>query len=374
MIDSKVLSGDSHIDLRFMPENTFLDNAPAGLRDRMPHIEETEQGLRWLADGCDLGVVGTFVTETQSTEMNERTRLMVEGGFFEDQDIGWHPTNVELRLRDQDKDGIEGEVMYGLLRIGQQLSDSNLITEIFKLYNDWVANFCKQAPGRFAALACIPSHDPDVAAEELRRAASIGLHGADFGVNSVSTPIYHGDWDPLWKASHDTGLPISFHTTGLIPMRSTSGQGKAYDPMFHDIRTVLFQLSGAEFLTSIVLSGACERFPNFKFVLGECGIGWIPYVLDRMDHEAEHAEGLKIKPSEYWERQGASTYQNEGIASQIIPMVGEDNVMWGSDYPHPDGTWPDSRKYIASNLKTLDNPTVFNKVIYGNTKRLYGFS
>ena len=80
MIDSKVLSGDSHIDLRFMPENTFLDNAPAGLRDRMPHIEETQQGLRWLADGCDLGVVGTFVTETQSTEMNERTRLMVEGG------------------------------------------------------------------------------------------------------------------------------------------------------------------------------------------------------------------------------------------------------------------------------------------------------
>ena len=93
-----------------------------------------------------------------------------------------------------------------------------------------------------------------------------------------------------------------------------------------------------------------------------------------MDHEAEHAEGLKLKPSEYWERQGASTYQNEGIASQIIPMVGEDNVMWGSDFPHPDGTCPDSRKYIASNLKTLDNPTVFNKVIYGNTKRLYGFA
>ena len=171
-MDNKVLSGDSHIDLRFMPENTFLDNAPTSLKDRMPHIEETEQGLRWLADGCDLGVVGTFVAETQSTEMNERTRLMVEGGFFEDQDIGWHPTNVELRLRDQDKDGIEGEVMYGLLRIGQQLTDSNLITEIFKLYNNWVADFCKQAPGRFAALACIPSHDPDVAAEELTSAHS----------------------------------------------------------------------------------------------------------------------------------------------------------------------------------------------------------
>ena len=372
-MEGRVLSGDSHIDLRFMPENTFIDNAPAHLKSRMPHIEDTAQGLRWVADGTDLGVVGIFVAETQSTEMNERTRLMKEGGFFDNQELGWHPTTVELRLKDQEKDGIEGEVMYGLLRIGQQLTDWNLVTQVFRLYNDWVADFCRKAPGRLAALACIPSHDPEIAAAELRRSAEIGLQGADFGVNSVEVPIYHADWDPLWRASHDTGLPISFHTTGLIPMRASSGQGKEYDPMFHDIRTVLFQLSGAEFLTSIVLSGACERFPNFKFVLGECGIGWIPYVLDRMDHEAEGAEGLKMRPSEYWTRQGASTYQNEGIASEIIPMVGEDNVMWGSDYPHPDGTWPDSRKYISSNLKNLNNPSIFNKVVYANTKKLYGF-
>ena len=86
-MEGRVLSGDSHIDLRFMPENTFIDNAPANLKSRMPHIEQTAQGLRWVADGTDLGVVGIFVTETQSTEMNERTRLMREGGFFDDQDI-----------------------------------------------------------------------------------------------------------------------------------------------------------------------------------------------------------------------------------------------------------------------------------------------
>jgi predicted TIM-barrel fold metal-dependent hydrolase len=368
-----IISGDSHVDLRFMPAETFLDNARPEMKDKMPRVVETPKGRRWTATGTDLGIAGHDIDlSTFSTSMGGRHKAMMDGGFFGDTDIGFHPTNAQLRIKDQDKDGVEAEVLYGLLRVGKLLKDNDQVTEIFRIYNDWAAAFCKANPSRFAGLACIPNHTPQAAADELRRAADIGLKGADFGVGATGKPIYHRDWDVLWQAAHDTGLPISFHTTGLIPMQPTQEDATEYDGVFHNIRTVLFQLSGAEFLTSTVLSGACERFPNFKFVLGECGVSWIPYVIDRMDHECEGAQGLKLKPSEYWTRQGYSTFQKELVAGDLIPMVGVDNVIWGSDYPHQDGVWPDSLQTIEDCLHTLD-PQTKRKVICETTAKLYGF-
>lgn len=139
------------------------------------------------------------------------------------------------------------------------------------------------------------------------------------------------------------------------------------------INMVVFQLSGAEVLSSVVLSGACERFPNFKFILGESGVTWIPYVLDRMDHEDEGDENLSIKPSDYWRRQGYSTFQKEAFAGDMIDLIGVDNVMWGSDYPHPDGVWPDSQETIANNLKGLKDEAKRLKIIRDNVAQLYGF-
>ncbi|MBM3926816.1 MAG: amidohydrolase [SAR202 cluster bacterium] len=369
----RIISGDSHIDLRFLPSQLFTDNARPNLRGRMPRVVDTPNGRRWMAGIIDMGVVGVEVDKrTFSTEMSHRWKAMQDGGFFDDLDKGYHPTNAELRIRDQDKDGIRGEVLYGPLRVAATLKDPELGNEFFRVYNDWLAGFCHANPDRFAGLACLPNHDPKVAADELRRVAKIGLKGADLGVGGAPKPIYHKDWDVLWKAADETRLPISFHTTGLVPMRVSSGDGPQYDEVFHNIRTVLFQLSGAEFATSAILSGACQRFPNFKFVLGECGVSWLPYVLDRMDHECEGTEGLKLKPSEYWARQGFTTFQMEPVAGDLVPMVGEDNVIWGSDYPHQDGVWPDSLKTIDQCLGSL-NPKARRKVVCDNTARLYGF-
>ena len=186
-------------------------------------------------------------------------------------------------------------------------------------------------------------------------------------------PIYHRDWDVLWQASHDTGLSISFHTTGLLPRAVDAEDSADYEEVFHNVRTTMFQLQGAEFVTSIIFSGACERYPNFKFVLGECGVSWLPYVIDRMDHEGDGQSGISLKPSEYWHRQGFSTFQKENVAGQLIPLVGEDSVIWGSDYPHHDGVWPDSLEVIEDNLRDLNNTQAKRKVIRDNAGKLYGF-
>ena len=369
-----IISGDSHIDLRFMPEDLFVSNATPRMKDKMPRVVETSEGRRWMATGTHLGVVGQDVNQSSfSTEMGTRWNAMIAAGFYDEPDKGYHPTNPDLRIKDQDKDGVDAEVIYGLLRISALLEDNEQIVEIFRIYNDWLADFCKTHPQRFAGLACIPNHDPKAAADELHRVASIGLHGGDFGVAGAVKPIYHRDWDVLWEASHDTGLSISFHTTGLLPRAIDQSEAAQYDEVYHNVRTTMFQLQGAEFVTSIIFSGACERYPNFKFVLGECGVSWLPYVIDRMDHEGEGQSGISMRPSEYWNRQGFSTFQKENVAGQLIHLVGEDSVIWGSDYPHQDGVWPDSLQVIEDNLKDLKNPQARQKVIRDNAGKLYGF-
>jgi predicted TIM-barrel fold metal-dependent hydrolase len=136
----------------------------------------------------------------------------------------------------------------------------------------------------------------------------------------------------------------------------------------------MFQICAAEFLASIVFSGALDRFPNFKFVLGEAGVTWLPYILNRMDEEYDdryYQLNLSMKPSEFWRRQGYSTYQREPSLPTMISLIGEDNVMWGSDYPHPDGIWPDSLKWIDVDLQGVD-AAVRRKITCENAGKLYG--
>jgi uncharacterized protein len=224
-------------------------------------------------------------------------------------------------------------------------------------------------------LACIPNHDPDAAAKELRRAASLGLKGADFAVSTAAYPIWHGAWDVLWDAAQECRMPISFHTIGY-PVREPADEqmAKDYYLRWRATRTTMFQISAAEYLASIVFSGALDRFPGFRFVLGEAGVTWLPYILDRMDEEYEdryYQLNLSMKPSELWRRQGYSTYQREPSLAPMIPLIGEDTIMWGSDYPHPDGIWPDSQKWIAEDLESV-SPAVQRKIVCENAGKLYG--
>jgi len=377
IVNYEMISGDSHIDLSWLPPDLFAANAPRNLQDRVPRVVNGEE-KRWIADGLDLGAVAGIGFRAQKAQdlKSKRVSRILSTNFYEDAAKGlYHPTNAQLRIRDQELDGIQAEVLYGILGIGIRLKDSDLITAIYRIYNDWVADFCKINPQRFAALACLPNHDPQIAATELRRAAKLGLKGADFAVETAKKPIYHRDWDTLWATAAECGVPISFHSLGFSPRQPDPADAKEYDLSFRAVRAAMFQLDGAEFLASIIFSGACDRFPGFRFVLGECGISWIPYVLDRMDHVYEdryHHLGLSLKPSEFWRRQGYTTYQKEEIASFSIPLTGEDNVLWGSDYPHPDSVWPDSKQITGENLGQLEE-RVRRKVVCENTGRLYGF-
>ena len=300
--------------------------------------------------------------------------MMYDFGFYEG---GPHPSTPELRLKDMEIDGIEAEVIYGILGVGLRFEDPRMTSVVYEIYNSWAADFCNARPGKWAALACIPNHDPNAAAAELRRAADLGLKGADFAVATAVKPIWHRDWDPLWQAASECGIPISFHTTGPnVREPNDADMEREYDLEYRMTKISLFQVCGSEYLASIIFSGACQRYPDLKFVLGECGVTWLPHVINRMDEEYEDRfnqlrGNLPSKPSEYWSRQGYTTYQHEVGLPQFLPMVGEDNVIWGSDYPHPDGIWPESQKWIEEDLAGVSAETR-RKLTRDNTSRLYG--
>jgi uncharacterized protein len=286
------------------------------------------------------------------------------------------PTTPELRLADLDRDGLDAEIIYGCLMINDLITDGEHRAWANKIYNDWAADFAKCSdPNRVFPLAIIPNNDPLVAAAEARRCAKMGLKGGDLAFKRMSLPLYHHAWYPLWEAAAECYFPISFHSTGFKGLRAPDSpqMEQEYLIEWRLVRSALFQLDGMEVLVSLLASGACETYPNFKFVLGEAGVTWIPYVLDRLDTEYEdraRALGFSMKPSDYFRRQGYTTYQQDQFLEPNIPLVGEDNIIWGADYPHPDCVWPESRQHIEANLGTLPD-RVRHKIVCDNVARLY---
>ena len=371
-----IISADGHIDLKWLPHDLFVSNAPAKWKDQVPQWVDTEVGERLYAEGKDLATIPKVGTHANMVPPKrgaaKRTDRMHESRFWQG---GPHPTTADLRIKDQEIDGVDAEVIYGVLGMAGLIENRELLRLIYEIYNSWAADFCKINPLRFVGLACIPNDDPKIAAGELRRAAGLGLRGADFEVGTAMKPIWHRDCDPLWAASDECSMPISFHTTGF-PTREPSDAQMAedYSLQYRATRLTVVQMAGCEYLASIIFSGAPERYPGMKFVLGECGVSWVPYVLARMDEEYEdqfHDLNFSMKPSEYWRRQGYTTFQHETTIADVAHLVGEDNIMWGSDYPHPDGIWPDSLALLEADLGRLDE-RVRRKITCENAGKLYG--
>ena len=315
------------------------------------------------------------------------------GLVLQQRDVAWGEDRIEQLAivlvvgrvdleRDQrpdltDRDGVDAEIVYGCLMINELIENAGLRAWTNQIYNDWAADFAKRSdPERIFPLAIIPNTDPALAAAEVRRCAKMGLRGGDLAFKRLSVPLYHRGWDPLWESAQECRFPISFHSSGFKGLRApdTPQMEKEYAVTWRLVRASLFQLDGMEVLVSLIASGACERYPEFNFVLGESGVTWIPYVFDRLDTEYEdrgRSLGFSLKPSDYFRRQVYTTYQQDQYLEPIVPLIGEDNIIWGADYPHPDCLWPDSQKILEKNLSGFPE-SVRRKITCDNVSRLYG--
>ena len=357
---ASLYSCDDHLDLWNLPRDLWEQRLPANLRQRGPRVEQQGDSAWWTCDGAVMGPFGTRMMNNYSA--------IARAGIEDD---GLRASTAKLRLADMDRDGVFASVIYGPNLFGLPIADPVLHAAALAGYNDWAAEFNREAPDRLCVLAVLPAHTPEVATAELQRAARIGHRGV------VSSPFEFrcsdAAWDPFWAAAEETGLPVSFHIgKGVSQVRVAPRSWElaafaAVGPMQLD-----------EPLAMMIYSGVLERHPKLRLVLAESGIGWLPYFVARMDATAlkhvPNAEDykLKAKPSEIFHRQIFATFEEEPLGPQLIPLLGADNFMWASDYPHPDSTFPHSREAIAHAFAGLD-AAVVEKVTVSNCSQLYGF-
>ena len=376
----EVISADCHIDLPWLPEDLFTSEARAEFKERMPYVAETEEGRYWVSrSGARFGLrngMGSAGRRYVPGQIHRSDR-MAEQGLYRDGERGIRRlTDPDLRLADQDLDGVQGEVLYGILGAAMRLGDNEAADEMMRIYNAWLADFCAVHPERFAGIANIPSHSVDAAVTEVERIAARGaLRGIEVANTHDMAPLFDPSWEPLWAVAEEAGLPLHYHTIGPRMDYDFTNMGHLQRRQAFAVHITSFQLAMSKIIMETIYGGVLEAHPRLKLVIGESGIGWIPYILEHMDLEWEDQFKdltLAMKPSDYWHRQCYATYQSDPIGIRLLDILGEDNVMWGSDFPHPDGVWPDSQEFIARELGGVPEATR-RKIVCENAAKLYGF-
>jgi len=372
------ISADCHIDFPWLPADLFTSNASAAMKDRMPYVTEGPDGPYWTTKkGSGLGLVGGLGSSGQKyvPGQNQRVDVMASTGLFADGRKGIRrPADPELRIKDMERDGVDAEVMFGILGAATRLADHEAAPEMFRIYNDWLVDFCRHHPDRQVGLACLPYGDIDAAVAEAYRVAKRGLRGLELSCSWEMEPMWHPMWEPLWRAVNEVNLPLHFHTFPSLPQSVRDRQTGLTRRAAFFTSVAGFQMNLVNILAAVIGAGVLERYPNIRISFGESGIGWIPYALDRMDFEWEDRFrdlGLQMRPSEYWRRQCKATFQFDPIGTKLIDDIGVETLMWGSDYPHPDGVWPQSSKYIAEQFGHLP-PAVVSKITCENAGKFYG--
>jgi predicted TIM-barrel fold metal-dependent hydrolase len=380
-MDYKVISADDHIDLRWMPRDLWTTRLPKDLRERGPQVVETESGPSWVCDGLTWGPWGAYT----AAQGSGAKWALEAGGVMREGEL--RPTTPDLRLADMDRDGVDGSIMYGPTD-PFIVADPVLRREVYRAYNDWLYEFDSANPERLIGVPQLPLDDPEGSRAELERLARKGFKHYNVMAARAEPAIYDAEWEPFWALAEEVNIPIGFHL--VVEVRRARPQGAAAQPAVNPmvagaVRTTLnmqgFQL--IEPIAGLVLTGMLDRHPGLRLVMAEAGLAWVPHFIQSLDFYCKRLRsGRAIQgvsdssalprqmPSEYFRRQIWVTFQDDLAGLHSLSYVGEDRVMWASDYPHPASTWPNSQAIIDAQMAHL-SPDTRQKVLCGNARKLY---
>jgi predicted TIM-barrel fold metal-dependent hydrolase len=256
-----------------------------------------------------------------------------------------------------------------------QLQDTELRSATFRAYNDWLADFVSAAPDRLVGVPLINLGDIPEACRELTRARNIGLRGAMIWAGPpadrpYSLPLY----EPFWSLAEELHMPVSMH----ILTGAEGGGGSISGSADRVAEYTLMHTMVCRSLTSMIMSGVLARHPRLAVVSVENDTGWLASYLGRLDHASRRYYQLRSTEvedpvSQYFHRQVYATFQDDRAGILTRELVGVDNLMWGSDFPHGDSTWPRSRETLAENFAGVDDIDR-RKITSENVRRLYGLN
>ena len=364
-MDPKLISADSHVN---PPPDLWQRDVPAKLKDRVPRVESTPDGDMWVTDGKSTVIPGlSFMAGREHRDYQIRIH------YKEMRPGSWDP---QARLADMDQDGISVDVLYG--GGPARFDDPELRAFCTGRYNDWLFELERASGRRLLPVPILPINGGiDEARAELARVAKKGARAVqvDAFPDNQGAPHYSdAAWEPFWSDLEETGIPLSFHIQGPRGMQLQ----RLFEPT-PGVREAFISLSPmgiSELIAELIFCGICERHPGFHFVVVETGIGWIPYFLERMDgtfkkHRFWTKSIIKEPPSTYWFRQGHATFIEDHPGVTLRHEAGLENILWSSDYPHSDSTWPRSRESVAEQFAGVPEAER-RQIVYGNAARLYG--
>ena len=362
--EETVISADSHIA---ETEAVFADIDPKFEEDRPRQIFDDEAGALLAIPNIDIKIpMGVICTAGRAPEK-----------FGEP--VPWekiHPAGFDpkARLKIQDEESIDAEVLYP--SVGMVICnhpDINYKKACFDAYNRWLAEFCEAAPDRLLGMAMAAVRTIEEGVEELRTIKKMGFRGVMLPGSPEIEDYDHPCYDPLWEAAVDLGLPVCFHI--LTSKGDITDQFRGPNI----VQQIVTVRGNQNILMMFVFGGVFERFPELKIVLVESDAGWIPHFKFRMDHAWERhrfwmqSSAIQRKPSTYVDEHVYVTFQDDYSVKHVTEALNMERVLWASDFPHSDGTYPNSRAVIDHVTEGM-SAGERRGVLADNVRSLYGLS
>lgn len=378
MAGYKLISADSHIveppDMyagRIAPK--FREHAPKMERRKTPGGREYDA---WIIDGMQVGTLGAVMQAGQRFEDPSNIDFL---GVWEDVRKGGYDPHA--MISENEEDGVWGSCLQpsqGLF--WYRIPNSELLSEICRVYNDWIADFCKPYPERLKGIAMLNVDDVDEACQELERCKQLGLVGAFIPVSPLpDKPYRHPIYERLWWTAQDLGIPLLLHIA--TPRNGVPG---------NEFTMNVAEMTGAGrsttdywvrySLSAMLFAGVFDRYPRLKVGSVEHETAWIPHWLQQMDFTYRErpvfTKGWKSRegmlPSDYWRRNMFVEFMEDELGVQMRDRIGVETMLWGSDFPHAESTWPQSQNFLERIFKGVPEGDR-RKITSDNAAQLFGF-
>ena len=384
-----IITTDSHLGIPF----DLAKEMPARWREYMPRLEQREDGTYLVRP--------QFPANTRDPDMMDRMTAALSAGIKVDVSneralrhtatgncapVAFPGFTPEERLIDMGREHVVGEVLIGNGAFGQMLPDPDANLAWTRLVNDWAADTYKDHLGQFAPGITLPLDDLEVAAEELTRCAAMGLRPVLLPEVIVGKPYSDPMWEPVWEAAAAAHVPVFCHLTGSFGYFVMRGVKAASSEPGQSLTSfAIASAAGMVTLGWFVNSGVLERHPDLQVALIECNASWLAYAMQQWDHamhsrfaEVSARSGvrdadLEAPPSYYVRRQVKCQFMWDPAAVSLRHDIGMDVLMWGSDYPHMEGAFPDSQLWVDKLFAGVPEAEVL-QIVHDNAANLLGFT
>ncbi|MBD29340.1 MAG: amidohydrolase [Acidimicrobiaceae bacterium] len=388
----KIISADDHV---IEPAHVWQDRMPAKHKELAPKIVIAPQGEMTLNDGVWLETPGTgnkmaawWHFENKRYQIKQMVacpgippeEVTMEGVTYDDIAPGCY--DPKARLADMDINHVEASLCFPNYprfcgQLFSEADDLDLGLLCVQAYNDWMIDeWCGSSGGRLIPLCIVPLWDAELAAKEIYRVAEKGCRAVAWSELPawLGRPGLHGDfWNPFFKACEDTQTVICMHIGSGTKTVQTSPEAPTV------VTANLIVCNSAASMIDWIFSGKFEQFPNLKLLYAESQIGWIPYFIERADdtwqtHQwAQGEKRIPNPPSYYYKKHVYSCFFKDTVGIDLLDRIGEDNVLFETDYPHQDGTFPNTLAIAEDLFGHLGQETI-NKIARNNAIKLFGLT